>query len=144
MRALWSLPVMAVVVACTSQDLDGFSRSAAFQEFPENLFAAFEAACADPGQEFTRVEQGTFECRQLLPPETTAYLILNFDGYPQKLPKSVIQLSSTQTTQGYRVDADMFLLVPQKSGRTLKIAVKSPTLDRKLARLYRVAGGTAL
>ncbi|KUJ86242.1 hypothetical protein AVO45_02875 [Ruegeria marisrubri] len=144
MRALWSLSVMAVLAACTSQDVGGPARSAAFPEFPENLFAAFEAACADPGQEFRRVEKGTFECRQLLPPETTAYLILNFDGYPQKLPESVIQLSSTQTAQGYQVDADMFLLVPQKSGRILKIAVKSPTLDRKLARLYRVAGGTPI
>ncbi|WP_246043966.1 hypothetical protein [Ruegeria sediminis] len=133
---------MAAIVACTPQHEGISSRSAQFSEFPADLFTAFEAACNDPGEEFRRISQTSTECRQLLSPETTAYLILNFDGYPQKLPKSVMQLSSVKNQGGYQVDADMFLLIPQKSGRTLKVAIESPTLDRKLTRLYQVAGGT--
>ncbi len=142
MRLFHLLFASVMIVACTPQETGPVSRSAQFSEYPEKLFDAFEESCTDPGEEFRQIGPSTSECRQFLPPETTAYLILNFDGYTLKLPQSVIQLTTTKNQVGFQVDADLFLTVPQKNGTTLRIPVKSQTLDRKLTRLYRVAGGT--
>ncbi|MEX0307699.1 MAG: hypothetical protein AB3N12_09965 [Ruegeria sp.] len=89
-----------------------------------------------------KTSAGSFECRETLSPEATAYLILNFDGYPQNLPQIVTRLSSIKNQAGYRVDADLFFLVPQKSGKTLRIPIESEELDRDFSRLYADYGGT--
>ncbi|MGI9370849.1 MAG: hypothetical protein ACR2O2_18635 [Ruegeria sp.] len=142
MNSFRLLPVLVIFVACTTQDVGPVSRSAQFPEFPKDLFDAFKAACADPSEEFSQINRKSRECRQFLPPEATAYLILNFDGYPQKLPQSVMRLTATENQSGFRVDADMYLTVPQKDGSTLKVPVESKALDKKLSQLYRVSGGT--
>ncbi len=142
MNSFRLLPVLVIFVACTTQEVGPISRSAQFPEFPEDLFDAFKAACTDPAEEFSQISRRSRECRQFLPPEATAYLILNFDGYPQKLPQSVMRLTATENQSGFRVDAEMYLIVPQKDGSTLKVPVESKALDRKLSDLYRVSGGT--
>jgi len=136
------LPAFALIVACTPQDIGAVSRSAQFSDFPDDLFEAFKASCSDPSEEFSEAANGARECKHFLPPDTTAYLILSFDGYPQSLPQSVMRLTPTRNQQGYRVDADLYLAVPQIGGTTLKIPVESESLDRKLTELYRVTGGT--
>ncbi|EEE36618.1 lipoprotein, putative [Rhodobacteraceae bacterium KLH11] len=136
------LPVLALIVACTSQEAPPASRSAQFPGYPQNLFNSFKTDCAGPGDKYVKTGTGTFECRETLSPEATAYLILSFDGYPQNLPQIVTRLSSTKNQSGYRVDAELFFLVPQKSGKTLRIPIESADLDRDFSRLYSNYGGT--
>ncbi len=142
MRFLSWLPLMALIVSCTSQETPLASRSAQFPEYPQRLFSTFKTDCAGPGDKYIKTGADIFECRETLPPEATAYLILSFDGYPQNLPQIVTRLSSTKNQTGYRVDAELFFLVPQKSGRTLRIPVESKDLDRNFSRLYTDFGGT--
>ncbi|KIC43462.1 hypothetical protein RA27_05680 [Ruegeria sp. ANG-R] len=142
MRLFSLVSVLAFIVSCTSQETPPASRSAQFTGYPQNLFSSFKTDCAGPGDKYVKTATGSFECRETLPPEATAYLILSFDGYPQNLPQIVTRLSSTKNQAGYRVDADMFFLVPQKSGDTLRIPIESEELDRVFSRLYTKYGGT--
>lgn len=142
MRVLFMLPLLALIVSCTAQETPFASRSAQFPEYPESLFNTFKTDCAGPGDSYIKTGANSFECRETLPPEATAYLILSFDGYPQNLPQIVTRLSSTKNQTGYRVDADLYFLVPQKNGRTLRIPVESKDLDQDFSRLYSNFGGT--
>lgn len=142
MLAFRLLPALALIAACTTQDVPPPSRSAQFAEYPKRLFDTFEIGCDGPGEEFRREGTSLYECTELLPPETTAYLILNYDGYPQDLPKSVMRLTSTKNASGYLVDAELFFNVPRQSGPAVKVPVESETLDRALSALYQSMGGS--
>ncbi len=144
MNLLHLLPVAALIVSCTPQDTSPSSRSAEFPEYPQKLFSAFETDCAGPGNKYVKTDRNTVECRELLPPDMTAYLILNFDGYPQNLPQIVTYLHSSKIQAGYRVDAELFFLVPQKSGKTVKIPVQSEMVNRDFSRLYSEFGGNPI
>ncbi len=136
------LPVMALFVACTPQDVPPPARSAQFDTYPKRLFDTFEIECDGPGERFEKTGNRVFECSELIPPETTAFLILNYDGYPQDLPKSVMRMTSTQNSRGYRVDAELYFDVPQKNGPTVRVPVESKTLDKALSALYQAMGGS--
>lgn len=138
------LPAMALFAACSSPEPTPLSRSAQFTDYPDKLFATFEVSCDGPGARFSKAGKSIYECRSSLPPETTAFLILNYDGYPQSLPQGVRRISSTRNTAGYRVDAELYFLVPQKDGASKKVPVESPELNKELILLYRYFGGTPL
>ena len=142
MLAFRLLPLMAVIVACTQQDAPPLTRSAQFDTYPDRLFKTFEIGCNGPGEEFRRKGKNSAECTEFLPPDTTAYLILNYDGYPQDLPKSVMRLTSTKNTAGYRVDAELFFNIPRKSGPAIQVPVESEALDRAIGTLYQAMGGS--
>ncbi|WP_247744091.1 hypothetical protein [Ruegeria sp. R14_0] len=136
------LPVLALIVACTPQDVPPPTRSAQFDTFPKKLFETFEISCGGPGERFEKTGNRIFECTELLPPDTTAFLILNYDGYPQDLPKSVMRLTSTKNARGYRVDADLYFNVPRRTGPAVQVPVESETLDKALGALYQAMGGS--
>ncbi|WP_368039988.1 hypothetical protein [Ruegeria atlantica] len=142
MTAFRFLPAMALIVACAPQDMPPPTRSAQFETYPERLFDTFETQCAGPGEKFEKVGNRVFECQEFLPPDTTAFLILNYDGYPQDLPKSVMRMTSTKNTTGYRVDAELFFNVPQKQGPAVKVPVESKALDQALGALFQKMGGS--
>ncbi|CUJ94461.1 hypothetical protein RUE5091_01421 [Ruegeria denitrificans] len=142
MTAFRFLPLLALIVACTPQDVPLPTRSAQFETYPERLFDTFETQCAGPGENFEKTANRIFECQEFLPPDTTAFLILNYDGYPQDLPKSVMRMTSTKTTSGYRVDAELFFNVPRKNGPDVKVPVESKTLDQALGALFQQMGGS--
>ncbi len=144
MHLLRLLPVLALTVSCTTQEDPHGSRSAQFSAYPKQMFKSFQTDCTGPGEDYVKAGNGSFECREQLSPEATAFLILSFDGYPQNLPRIVTRLSSTRNQLGYRVDADLFFIVPQKDGQTLRIPVESETLDRDFSRLYARYGGTPI
>lgn len=144
MRLLRFLPVLALIVACAPQDDPPGSRSAQFKDYPKQMFSSFQTDCAGPGEDYVNTGKGSFECREQLSPEATAFLILSFDGYPQDLPRIVTRLSSTKNQLGYRVDADLYFLVPQQDGRVLRIPVESEALDQDFSRLYTRYGGTPI
>ena len=90
MRVLALLPIVALA-ACTTQDVGTPSGKAHFAAYPDSLFDAFESACGGPAQSFRRPEPDMVECREYLPPEATAALILSFDGTTEALPELVIR-----------------------------------------------------
>ena len=142
MEILRLLPILAITVSCAPQDVPPASSSAQFGEFPKLLFSSFETDCAGPGEDYVKAGQNSVECHELLSPQTTAFLILNYDGYTQDLPRIVTRLSSTKNNLGYRVDANLFFLIPQKNGSTVKVPVEGNALDRDLSDIYIGYGGT--
>ena len=70
------LPALALIVACTQQDVPDASRSAQFETYPTRLFETFEASCSGPGETFQKLGDRGFACSEFLPPEATAFLIL--------------------------------------------------------------------
>ena len=136
------LPLLWVIAACAPQDVPPPTRSAQFETFPERLFDTFEIECNGPGEEFSKSGNRIFQCAELLPPETTAYLILNYDGYPQDLPKSVMRMTSTKNTAGYRVDAELFFNIPRQNGPAAQVPVESKELDKALSALFQTMGGS--
>lgn len=140
---VWQLfPALALIVACTPQVAPTPTKSAQFDTFPERLFETFETECDGLAEQFEKIGNQVFECRELLPPETTAFLILNYDGYPQDLPKSVMRMTSTKNASGYRVDAELYFNVPQKQGPAVKVPVESKALDTAIGALFQRMGGT--
>ncbi len=136
------LPALALIVACTQQDVPDASRSAQFDTYPTRLFETFEASCSGPGETFQKLGDRGFACSEFLPPEATAFLILNYDGDPQDLPKSIMRLIPTKTSGGYRVDASLVFEVPQKNGSKVEVPVESEELDKTMSTLYRALGGS--
>lgn len=141
MQCFKLLYVMPLFVACTPHDVPISSRSAQFDHYPDQLFALFESNCSGPGESFSKTAGQSFECRELLSPETMAFVILNYGGHPQDLPYSVMRLTSKQNANGYLVDAALFFHVPQKTGGSVQVPVESNELDRTLGALYRNLGG---
>ena len=79
------MPMFAA--GCATQDaVDPATGRARFSEFPEPLYAAFRAACEGPAQSYVRPDRNFAECRELLPPDTTAAIILSYDGMLDDLP----------------------------------------------------------
>ncbi|MEO1108321.1 MAG: hypothetical protein AAFX90_10400 [Pseudomonadota bacterium] len=142
MRLFHFLSPLALIVACTPQDVSEPSRSAQFNDYPTRLFETFEMSCTGPGDSFRKLPDSSFECSEYLPPEAAAFLILTYDGSPQNLPKSVMRLNPSKTASGYRVDASLVFRVPQKAGSVVEVPVESEALDQALARLYRALGGS--
>ncbi len=140
MRILRLLPVVAVA-ACSTQDMEPPSGKARFAAYPDTLFEAFESACGGPAQSFNRPEPDMVECREYLPPEATAALILNFDGTPENLPELVIRFRAEASDPGYLVENDVYVSVPQKDGQRLQVRREDRKLMRTLEQLYERAGG---
>ncbi len=132
------------IVACSPQTPPPASRSAQFADYPAPLFDTFEISCEGPGDRFSKPGRTSFECRSTLPPDLTAYLILNYDGYTQDLPKGVRRMSSSRTDAGFQVDAELYFLVPRKDAPPLKVPVESTELDQELTRLFLYFGGTPM
>ena len=140
MRHIAALLVLSLG-ACATQDVAPPSGKARFNAYPDALYAAFESACSGPAQTFSRPEAGVVECREFLPPEPTAAIILNFDGTPEKLPQLVIRFRTRKDDPGYLVENDVYLNVPQKSGGPIEVRQNDSRLLRRLDTLYRRAGG---
>lgn len=127
--------------ACATQDVAVSSGKARFTEYPDTLFAAFKSACEGPAQSFNRPAPDLVECREYLPPQTTAAIIVNFDGTPEDLPELVIRFRAEQQEPGYLVENDVFLNVPQREGNPVQVRMPDPKLSRTLDALYVRAGG---
>lgn len=141
MRLAYLLPILGLA-GCATQDIDVSTGKARFAAYPDALIEAFESACEGPAQSFVRTGSDVVECREYLPPTTTAAIILNFDGTPEDLPELVIRFRTQIDAPGYLVENDVFLNVPQKTGRALQVRRPDPKLDRTLDALYVRAGGT--
>ncbi|MEY8842206.1 hypothetical protein AB9K41_24510, partial [Cribrihabitans sp. XS_ASV171] len=128
-------------VGCTPQYVVEPTRRAHFDAFPGLLFRSFEETCTPPDKILTRPGTGIVECNLLMSPEDTAYVILRYDGYPQDLPTLVTRLSASQVADGYLVEVDAYLTVPQKSGPAVRVGFESPSMDRLFTEMLTRAGG---
>jgi hypothetical protein len=133
--------ISAMMAACTPQDVGELSGKARFAVYPDSLIAALESACTGPAQTFLRPSRYSIECREYLPPEPTAAIILTYDGDPGDLPQLVIRFRTHKDTPGFVVENDVFLNVPQKTGAPLQVRQQDARLNRVVAALYRRAGG---
>jgi hypothetical protein len=133
---------LVVVCGCVTQDLGPSSGKARFSDYPEQLIEAFAVACEGPTQSFRRPSQDVVECREILPPEPTAAIILQYDGTLNDLPELVIRFSTDRSGPDYVVSNDVFLNVPQKSGDAVQVRMESDRLQQRFDDLYRRAGGT--
>jgi hypothetical protein len=133
--------MLVVLGACATQDAVAFSGKARFSSYPDALFDALEQACGTPAQSFTRPTKDSVECREFLPPESTAAIILQFDGTTTDLPQLVIRFQAQRENQDYLVENQFFLHVPQKSGPPLRMQPSDSRYSRKLNALYKHAGG---
>lgn len=140
MRLLSTL-LLVGATACSTQDVVVWSDRARFTEYPNTLIEAFKTSCSSPAQTFSRPTRDVVECREFLPPEHTAALILGFDGTPEKLPQLVVQFRTTADAAGYLVEHDIFMDVPQKSGDSLQLRNDDPAQGRTLAEFYKRSGG---
>lgn len=114
---------------------------ARFAQYPDSLLGAFRSACSEPAQSFNRLDANTVECREFLPPEATAALILNFDGTHEELPELVIRFRTQAAETGYLVENDVFIHVPRRNGPALNVRRNDPHLKRTLGQLYTYSGG---
>ena len=130
-----------VLCGCATQDVALSSGKARFPDYPDRLLEAFQAACEGPTQSFTRPTQDVVECREFLPPEPTAAIILQYDGTLDDLPELVIRFRTETSAPGYVVSNNVFLNVPQKSGEVLEVRIASDRLQDRFDDLYRRAGG---
>ena len=126
---------------CATQNSGVTSNTARFSEFPAELFFALEEACNEPAQEFHRNSQNSIECREFLEPGLTASAILRYGGTPQDLPQLVIQFQARPDGQDFLLETNTFLNVPRPSGGPVHVEFPNPAIDRKLAQMYRLAGG---
>lgn len=132
-----------LLAACVPQDDVVQSGKARFSTFPEPLYVAFQAACSGSAQTFDRRDPGFAECRELLPPDTTAAIILSYGGTIDDLPELVIRFTTSETLDGlgYLVENDIFLNVPRPGGDAVQVRLPDKRLTRTINALYRRAGG---
>lgn len=108
------------------------------------MLQAAQAACAGPGETFARPRSGHLQCRILLEPETTAALILEFDGSVERLPELVLSLSVTRAGEGYLVTGCSYLSVPRKDGSIVRVVPADPTFATDYENLLMAAGGKSV
>jgi hypothetical protein len=133
--------ILVVLGACATQSVTVSSGKARFTDYPDSLVMAVKFACDGPAKTFSRPNANLMECREFLPPEPTAAIILRFDGTPEDLPQLVIQFRTHADSPGFIVENDVFLSVPQKTGVPLKVFQRDARISRTLDALYQRAGG---
>ena len=127
--------------ACATQDVAKIQASAEFESFPKQLFSKAEDACSHPSETFVRLSREVIECRLLLPPETTAAVILTYDGAVEELPQAVIRFTARAKGDGYAVEILPYLRVPQRNGAPLRVAQPDPSLFQQMQSLLLLTGG---
>jgi hypothetical protein len=121
---------------------------ASFAQPPDGFLEALAATCDGPAERVLRPAANVVECRMLMPPEATAGAILRYGGTLDRLPESVIRLSSAPVNQDgqtrHVLSAASFLDVPQASGGTLHVVYPDARMDGKVLELMERLGGTAM
>jgi len=142
MRRIFALLLVGFGM-CVTQDVGVSSGQARFTEYPTGPINAFQAACVGPAQSFLiflKPSPTTFQCREFLPPDTTAAIILNFNGAPGDLPELAIRFETEDLSPGFPVTNHVFLNVPRKTGDTIPGA-HAGQRSATHARLALCAGG---
>ncbi|TNF64355.1 MAG: hypothetical protein EP307_03010 [Rhodobacteraceae bacterium] len=140
-RIVFFLTLVTALGACAAPEPAPPSGKARFPAYPQMLFDAFRASCEGPARDFATPARNVVECRELMPPEITASVILGYDGTTEDLPRLVIRFRADRDAASYLVTNDVYLNVPQKRGGPRRIPIEDRRLARELQRLYAQAGG---
>lgn len=153
MRRLFPVPVL-LLAACSPVGGTGSgatppgpvpgAQQALFDAYPEPLFVLAEQVCSTPAEIAIRPNRDEFRCERLPDPQTAGSLILEFDGTIDALPRFVLRLSGAETTEGYLVTADNFILVPLAAGGTRIITFPDPETERAWQEILTRIGGTVV
>lgn len=138
------LPVLLapiVLLACTVPTAEPPSGMARFPEYPQALFDAFRESCTGPARDFVVTDRNSVECRELMPPDLTASVLLAFDGMLEDLPRVVVRFRAEPRPPGYLVSNEVFVNVPQREGDAVRLLFTDPRLRCEVAAFYIRAGG---
>ena len=138
------LPALLAALAlagCATPAPETESGKARFSGYPQALFDAFRESCAGPARDFVSTDRHTVECRELMPPDLTASVLLAYDGTLEDLPRLVVRFRAQAQQTSYLVTNEVFVNVPQREGSAVRILFNDRKLTRDLARLYTSAGG---
>jgi len=114
---------------------------AQYSEFPSLLFAATIVACDDPNETLVKATRTNLRCEILPPPRATAFAILNYDGTVDDLPRLIYDYKIVKNAQGYLLNVQSYLDVPQKDGRTKKVFFPNEKNYRELTGIIEKSGG---
>lgn len=145
------LGVLGLIAACTPQYTEtrlapGESlpiSEAVFTKQPDLLHQAFRAACQGPTDVYKILDRNTAHCRMVPPADIAASLIVRYDG-ALKVPHIVVERRTRAVEGKFVVGISYFASVPQKSGRTQRVYLRSRELDRTFQSLFRNFGGVPL
>ena len=138
------LPVLLApfaLIACTVPAPELSSGKARFPGYPQALFDAFRESCTGPARSFVVTDRNSVECRELMPPDLTASILLAFDGMLEDLPQLVVRFRAEPEAASYLVSNEVFVNVPQREGDAVRILFTDPRMRRDVAALYARAGG---
>jgi hypothetical protein len=144
MNHLRTLALLLITTACAQQTTQSSSRSAVFEQTPDQLLLAFEQKCSEPAASFVRKSDSHLQCRINMSPDATAAAILSYDGHVNDLPQVVVDLKTTPHQDGVVVQIENYLNVPQKTGSDLHVIMQSPRVGQSLTRLFSGSGGKSL
>ena len=117
---------------------------ARYGEDPKALFAGLALYCSGPAFRYQRTTRHDAQCDELLSPQMTAAMILEFDGTIEDLPRLVLRFIAKPDAGGFVVSNQTYVLVPQQRGGALRIYYTDRNLRKKLTSLYRETGGAPL
>ena len=103
-----------------------------------------EALCDGPRQNVVKPDRNQLRCESLSDPESTAAMILQFDGTVEDLPKLVIAFSERPTDEGYLMTIDNYIRVPGRDGGAQQVRFVDPRVTDNLAEFLKTAGGRPL
>jgi hypothetical protein len=129
------------LIACALTPPEAPSGMARFPGYPQALFDAFRQSCTGPARDFVVTDRNSVECRELMPPDVTASVLLAFDGTLEDLPRLVVRFEAEPQAGSYLVSNEVFVNVPQRQGEAVRLLFTDPRLRRDVAALYARAGG---
>ena len=130
-----------LLIACVAPAPQDTSGKARFPGYPQALFDAFRASCTGPARDFVTTDRNTVECRELMPPDLTASVLLAYDGTLEDLPRLVVRFRAEAQEASYLVSNEVFVNVPRRDRAALRLQFSDRRLARELAQLYSSAGG---
>jgi hypothetical protein len=125
-------------------ETSGSAAQTYFADYPARLFMTAEALCDGPGQNVVKPDRNQLRCESLSDPESTAAMILQFDGTVEDLPKLVIAFSARPTDEGYLMTIDSYIRVPGRDGGAQQVRFVDPRVTDNLAEFLKTAGGRPL
>lgn len=139
------LALLVGMTGCATQDVAQTSHAARFDGPPETFRAAFAANCAAPSETLLRLSRETQECRILLPPDLTAWLIVSYDGTFEDLPYLALRQTLTPLAgSAMRLELSHYVIVPRRTGPAAKLLFPDRRVTARIHEAIRKIGGEPL
>lgn len=117
------------------------ARHALFDSYPDAFFAAARRACHGPQRNLKVARDHEILCEVMPNPQTAAAVIIAYDGIVSDVPTFFMSFRGRDVARGYLVTMDSYIRVPQRDGRTVQLRFPDPSIEARMDRLLRNAGG---